>query len=108
MRISDWSSDVCSSDLLRVVLDAVPDDNRLAADVRLVAPANGAVAGYTGVKKPLTFTLNGRGDWKAWTGKAAATLGGASLLDLDLARSEERRGGKECVCQCRSRWSPSH
>src|SRR3546814_4292760 len=89
MRISDWSSDVCSSDLL-------------------VAPANGAVAGYTGVKKPLTFTLNGRGDWKAWTGKAAATLGGASLLDLDLARSEERRGGKECVCQCRSRWSPSH
>src|SRR3546814_9369215 len=88
MRISDWSSDVCSSDLLRVVLDAVPDDNRLAADVRLVAPANGAVAGYTGVKKPLTFTLNGRGDWKAWTGKAAATLGGASLLDLDLASRE--------------------
>src|SRR3546814_20773581 len=58
------------------------------SDVRLVAPANGAVAGYTGVKKPLTFTLNGRGDWKAWTGKAAATLGGASLLDLDLASRE--------------------
>ena len=23
-------------------------------------------------------------------------------------RSEERRVGKECVCQCRSRWSPYH
>src|SRR3546814_7677881 len=82
------AADAVGGDRLRVVLDAVPDDNRLAADVRLVAPANGAVAGYTGVKKPLTFTLNGRGDWKAWTGKAAATLGGASLLDLDLASRE--------------------
>src|SRR3546814_20509724 len=26
----------------------------------------------------------------------------------DFARSEERRGGKECVSTCRSRWSPSH
>src|SRR3546814_11545286 len=25
-----------------------------------------------------------------------------------LARSEERRVGKECVCTCRSRWSPYH
>ena len=36
-----------------------------------------------------------------------------SLNDLnravkDLARSEERRVGKECVTQCRSRWSPYH
>ena len=27
---------------------------------------------------------------------------------LAAARSEERRVGKECVCQCRSRWSPYH
>src|SRR3546814_17823511 len=25
-----------------------------------------------------------------------------------LARSEERRGGKECFSTCRSRWSPYH
>src|SRR3546814_16654391 len=31
---------------------------------------------------------NGRGDWKGWTGKAAATLGGASLLDRYLASRE--------------------
>src|SRR3546814_19948457 len=28
--------------------------------------------------------------------------------NADLARSEERRVGKECVSMCRSRWSPSH
>ncbi|MCM8730659.1 translocation/assembly module TamB domain-containing protein [Hephaestia sp. GCM10023244] len=82
------TADTVGGDRLKVVLDAVPDANRLAADVRLVAPANGAVAGYTGVKKPLTFTLSGRGDWKAWAGKAVATLDGASLIDLDLASRE--------------------
>ena len=28
--------------------------------------------------------------------------------EIDLARSEERRVGKECVSTCRSRWSPYH
>src|SRR3546814_2718432 len=42
------AADAVGGDRLRVVLDAVPDDNRLAADVRLVAPANGAVAGRSG------------------------------------------------------------
>src|SRR3546814_11613576 len=28
------------------------------------------------------------------------------ILDLDGGRSEERRGGKECVRSCRSWWSP--
>src|SRR3546814_10609448 len=46
-------------------------------------------------------------------------LGGNALTLVDEAeqdvlgadvvvRSEERRGGKECVSTCRSRWSPSH
>ena len=30
------------------------------------------------------------------------------LLVLKVSRSEERRVGKECVCWCRSRWSPYH
>src|SRR3546814_17999343 len=33
------------------------------------------------------------------------TLGGLAFF---IARSEERRVGKECVSTCRSRWSPSH
>ncbi len=72
-------------DRFHLVLDAVPDENRLKVDVRLRAPANGAVAGYTGIRKPLDFTLSGQGDWKAWNGKAVATLGGASLADLTIA-----------------------
>src|SRR3546814_19800215 len=30
------------------------------------------------------------------------------IIDLPTSRSEERRVGKECVCTCRSRWSPYH
>src|SRR3546814_15147653 len=31
-----------------------------------------------------------------------------NLLPVMAIRSEERRGGKECVSTCRSRWSPYH
>ena len=44
-------------------------------------------------------------------GVAAVRIGdaGAPLLALNAsARSEERRVGKECSKQCRSRWSPYH
>src|SRR3546814_18893862 len=34
--------------------------------------------------------------------------GGPSRTDVQTARSDERRGGKECVSTCRSRWSPYH
>ena len=38
----------------------------------------------------------------------AIVLRAAFKENPDFARSEERRVGKECVCQCRSRWSPYH
>src|SRR3546814_15714412 len=44
-----------------------------------------------------------RGDWRTDTGTDARADGGAAA-----PRSEERRVGKECVSQCRSRWSPAH
>src|SRR3546814_6107685 len=78
MRISDWSSDVCSSDLSQ---ERDRDHQRgrgrhrkpgLGADVAPHVPALGPAQG-----------LQGR-------------------------RSEERRVGKECVSTCRSRWSPYH
>src|SRR3546814_3406310 len=78
MRISDWSSDVCSSDLgaRRPDLgDREPD--RDVAQPRRDAPA--------GADRP-----------------------GAEPADLGARRSEERRVGKECVSTCRSRWSPYH
>ena len=46
------------------------------------------------------------------TGLPAKTVGTVDIrerhLFVDVARSEERRVGKECVTQCRSRWSPYH
>ena len=38
----------------------------------------------------------------------AAALDDAGLPIDPLARSEERRVGKECELKCRSRWSPYH
>src|SRR3546814_4335542 len=82
LRISDWSSDVCSSDLVK---DTLFDSTSIVGDDRY--NFNGVDrSGYT-----YTTTLNG-GDGKPY--------------GIEL-RSEERRVGKECVSTCRSRWSPS-
>src|SRR3546814_10520609 len=88
MRISDWSSDVCSSDLLLVpVLSGLP----LVQDLNLELGARRS--DYSSVGNVDTY--------KAlfdWTIVDWARLRGG--------RSEERRVGKECVSTCRSRWSP--
>src|SRR3546814_6481078 len=78
MRISDWSSDVCSSDLLM------------------------AFPLYLSVVW-LLWVLARQLDVSA----AAQLMVGLVLIAFVL-RSEERRVGKECVSTCRSRWSPYH
>src|SRR3546814_4396103 len=86
MRISDWSSDVCSSDL--------QDDDPLPSEtVSKDAPA--ATPGLH-LRKPV-----------AADGPAITALI-ARCPPLDRNRSEERRVGNECVSTCRSRWSPYH
>src|SRR3546814_18444478 len=80
MRISDWSSDVCSSDLLDAVVLSPDGRRRLAA------------SGLAAINSAETAT--------------AIVLG--QQVAADLIRSEERRVGKECVSTCRSRWSPYH
>src|SRR3546814_13799455 len=113
MRISDWSSDVCSSDL-RAVADAdrrhqrgVAADEGAGADAGAVLQEAVVVAG-----DGAGADVGGRADRGiAEIGEvvrlgALAALGG---LDLDeVARSEERRGGKECVSKCRARCWPYH
>ena len=69
-------------DTLALKLDAVPADNRLIVDARLVAPAGGLVDSYAKLGKPLTLTIAGRGDWQAWQGKVAALAGNGQLADL--------------------------
>src|SRR3546814_7284374 len=93
MRISDWSSDVCSSDL--------PADHDGKTDEYSPAP-------------PATSTRMWSGDGTAASWSSAspdptkAGLRSQRSPRRLVARSEERRVGKECVSTCRYRWSPYH
>src|SRR3546814_11871412 len=98
MRISDWSSDVCSSDLLAVAL-AVALESR--GPVLHRSRRVGRGERIFRMPKFRTMRLD--------TPDVATHL----LPDPDrwvtpVGRSEERRVGKECVSTCRSRWSPYH
>src|SRR3546814_7599992 len=86
MRISDWSSDVCSSDLL--------------ADAALAPlPQGAALQGQPERRRVVRDGARGR------RRRLHPLRRGAAEPRL---RSEERRVGKECVSTCRSRWSPYH
>src|SRR3546814_15301631 len=97
MRISDWSSDVCSSDLL----DTIPDENE---------PPVGVVFWSFRIMVGIGFAMLGLGAWSLFA-RFRKKLYEWPLLHraaLVMARSEERRVGKGCVSTCRSRWSPYH
>ena len=79
---------IAGGDTLKLKLDAVPDDDKLDIDAKLVAPVGGVVATMGSLKAPLIATVGGQGSWKTWQGKALATLGGQPLADLGVtARS---------------------
>src|SRR3546814_4755884 len=87
MRISDWSSDVCSSDLAEVPAGHF-DQALLTKDTITMEPDVLEYKLYApGVGPVLVLGVSGGGGRE---------------------RSEERRVGKECVSTCRSRWSPYH
>src|SRR3546814_14757756 len=103
MRISDWSSDVCSSDLLERVAPAVGRTG-IRAKLQQLQDAVGVIDLGCHVQERIAH-------------RVGATDVGAGLdqqVELRVAavfhraRSEERRVGKEGVSTCRSRWSPSH
>src|SRR3546814_13965408 len=104
MRISDWSSDVCSSDL------SIPLDEHGKALVKL--PLNDSITQFQLV------AVADFGPDRFGTGKASISssqdlqaIEGLPALVREgdqYQRSEERRVGKECVGTCRSRWSTYH
>src|SRR3546814_12095820 len=105
MRISDWSSDVCSSDLGYLLVPESSDPARPRLD-----PV-GAVLSIAGLTALLWAVIEAPS--KGWGAGSvvAAFVGGGVLLALFMvwelrSRSEERRVGKGCVSTCRSRWSP--
>src|SRR3546814_4234170 len=79
MRISDWSSDVCSSDLPTISLPIFDWGRRKGNLTVAKAREDIAVADYE-----------------------------LAVQQAFRERSEERRVGKECVSTCRYRWSPYH
>src|SRR3546814_17858283 len=91
MRISDWSSDVCSSDLA-TVLDC------FAVSAPRCEGAEKSCSGYDHA------TINRHGNARHEAGLVTDEEDGRG----GNLRSEERSVGKECVSTCRSRWSPYH
>ncbi|HEV7660421.1 MAG TPA: translocation/assembly module TamB domain-containing protein [Allosphingosinicella sp.] len=73
---------LAGGDRLHLVLDAVPSANRLDVDLNLSGPGDGFLAGLIGTDRAVAATVNGRGSWASWQGRARATLAGEALADL--------------------------
>src|SRR3546814_20312899 len=111
MRISDWSSDVCSSDLGKGMFQRVDDEfgyDQPQAD-RDIGMHGAAVRGHRD-RYPIMIVDHRCAEAFAKLGEITAqfNIAQARCRELLLERSEERRVGKECVSTCRSRWAPYH
>src|SRR3546814_9353389 len=136
MRISDWSSDVCSSDLVICWMAAHSTGGYMRkflfglCAMTLVMSSAQAAAETLNNQMVIDLTKAGLGD-EAIVAKIEETasnfdLSTTQMIDLNakgisgaviaaMIRSsnganepEDRRVGKECVSTCRSRWSPYH
>src|SRR3546814_12339954 len=109
MRISDWSSDVCSSDLTadKLIGKALPkciEHAGFAAEIM--------VEGSFGDTGAFGNVINSRGVHALFHKQGASRFDERATPDLGpprrTGRSEERRVGTACVSTCRSRWWPYH
>src|SRR3546814_14038937 len=133
MRISDWSSDVCSSDLLTLIVGIAGglypalvlsrfEPARVLKANRSAAGAEGSgrlrgmlVVAQFAVSIGLIICTAIVYAQTSYARNVDAGYKRDGLLQLDgigrpqaEKRSEERRVGKECVSTCRSRWSTDH
>src|SRR3546814_15681923 len=99
MRISDWSSDVCSSDLSAPLI---------LADLWKEAGLPDGVWNVVNGDKEAVDALLQHPDVPAISFVGSTPVGEYIYRQGTSHRSEERRVGKECVSTCRSRWSPYH
>src|SRR3546814_13515921 len=114
MRISDWSSDVCSSDLEH------PPVGVVFWSFRIMVALGFAMLGI-GLWSLVARARRSLYDWP-WLHKAAVLMGPSGFIAVIAGwvttevgrqpwtvsglRSAARRVGKECVSTCRSRWAP--
>src|SRR3546814_20007062 len=110
MRISDWSSDVCSSDL-QSNSSLIVDDKAIVKIIRKLARGRHPEAelgryltdaGYANIAPLLGEVTQVEADGAS----TVLAVGQGSVHNQ--GRSDERRVGKECVSTCRYRWSPEH
>src|SRR3546814_20949481 len=102
MLISDWSSDVCSSDRTTPSSAAEPliqDYDILGANVKY----DFGSVGLTSATSYIRYSNKSLVDYTV-VGLPAGTL--PDRISSNKVRSEGRRVGKECVSTCRSGWSP--
>src|SRR3546814_15216308 len=127
MRMSDWSSDVCSSDLhiipksARKLIEKLLERTGIKQNSALDGvwlPENALVANeygsllhldyihrnHAGYIKQVERRLLGADDMAAELGRIKREM----YDGVFRYRSEERRVGKECVSTCRNRWYPEH
>src|SRR3546814_13116680 len=108
MRISDWSSDVCSSDLA-AFLEWYRKQNNVTGALKVAVFSSEASPAYVDIAKGL----------RKYADENQATIDLVEIVytevqptdlppQVNSVRSEERRVGKECVSTSRSRWSPSN
>src|SRR3546814_19493346 len=102
MRIIDWSSNVCSSDLA----EGRRHDIYVHAKIMLVDDTWATIGSCNLHRR----SLEGHSELNlsVWDSKVARALRCELLAEHLETGSEERRVGKECVSTCRSRWSPDH
>src|SRR3546814_17698214 len=100
MRISDWSSDVCSSDLFYLIrgidIQGIIYDEMLYLGYQV----------FVRLHHDLLLIAFLKIHFKISTHFDQLITRNLHHLANDIRRSEERRVGKECVSTCRSGWSP--
>src|SRR3546814_14002183 len=119
MRISDWSSDVCSSDLSKLSVRYIRSSEKymkrwgtLALIVVVLVVVVGGIKAWSihsmiegfkaqGIQKEAVSTY--KVSYQQWRPTVNVIGSLRAVKGADLSRSEERRVGKECVSTCRSR-----
>src|SRR3546814_12666595 len=105
MRISDWSSDVCSSDLMLRLENYGRSQGELLQRALTAFVSTPAREAFSPVRSPAELPR-----WGGQPGcyNPSPYFSMRRYNAPRLSRSEERRVGKECVSKCRSRGSPYH
>src|SRR3546814_16883426 len=107
MRISDWSSDVCASDLIAGTLLSLALQD-YPGDLEVLVLDDGSTDGIAAAARAAILEFSPAMQARFHVVDLHVNAGKAKALNLGLERPEERRVGTECVMTCRYRGEPYH